>query len=236
MTDQLAEVRESLERGDFNAARRLALCALDQPQDNETRARLAHNLAIATHRAGDDAEALSILTEHVALFERAPLIVQANVHNERGIILYHLSKSAEARAEYERAASLYEAAGDDLRRAASLNNLALLYAEAREFKEAHRSVRAAREIWTKAKDTPRIAQALDTLARILLLEGRTGEAARANMLALLLLRGSDHQGRVRQVRATYRAILQVQQPEHSTVSETPTPSNPARDPRRARAP
>jgi tetratricopeptide (TPR) repeat protein len=236
MTDQLAEVRESIERGDFNAARRLALCALDQPRDEKTRARLTHNLAIATHRAGDDAEALSILTENAALFERAPLIIQANVHNERGIILYHLHRPAEARAEYERAASLYEAAGDDLRRAASLNNLALLHAEAREFKEAHRSVRAAREIWTKAKDGPRIAQALDTLARILLLEGRTREAARANALALFILRGSNRQGRVRQARATYRAILQVQQPEHSRVSETPTPSNPARDPQQTRAP
>jgi tetratricopeptide (TPR) repeat protein len=236
MTDALLRVRESIEQGNFKEARALAVSALAQAEDVELRARLTHNLCIAMHRAGDHLDALSLITLNLSLFEDAPLVVQANVHNERGIILYHLHQPAEARAEYEIAVRLYEAAGDNLRRAASLNNLALLYAEAREFKEAHRSVRAAREIWTKAKDTPRIAQALDTLARILLLEGRTREAAWANVLALLLLRGSNHQGRVRQARATYRAILQVQQPEHSTVSETPTPSNPARAPQQTRAP
>jgi tetratricopeptide (TPR) repeat protein len=238
MIDQLGQIREEIARGNFNNACRLARHALDQLQDEDTRARLTHNLALATHRAGRNHEALSILTDNASLFEHAPLIVRANVHNERGIIFYKLGRDNEARAEYERAARLYEVAGDNPRRASALNNLALCHLRAGRHREAHKRAAESRRLWESAGDRPRVSQALDTLARILLAEGRYKEASRAILRARALLLGTHHSARRHTVEETRRAIQRAQT-DKRRVRFNQKPTRALRrtvQPQRARAP
>jgi tetratricopeptide (TPR) repeat protein len=165
MTEQLTEVRESIERGDFAEARCLALCALDQPQDQETQARLTHNLALATHRAGDSLEALRILIESATLFEKAESTIRGNYHNELGIVRYNLRQIDTALLEYKTACQFYEEAGDDLRRASTLNNIALVLKDAGRFREAHQHINEARRILERA-GSERVREVLDSHSAI----------------------------------------------------------------------
>jgi tetratricopeptide (TPR) repeat protein len=197
MTEQLTQVRESIERGDFAEARRLCLCALDRAQDIELLARFTHNLALATHRAGDSLEALRILVESATLFEMAESVIRGNYHNELGIVRYNLRQMDAALLEYKTACQFYEEVGDDLRKASTLNNIALVLKDAGRFREAHQYINEARRILERAGDTSRLGEILDSHA----------------------------------------AIIEAQQSgHHATVSETPTPSNPARDLQQTRAP
>jgi tetratricopeptide (TPR) repeat protein len=189
MTDQLAQVREAIQTGDFVEARRLALIMLDGQLDDETRARLTHNLALATHRAGDSLEALRLLA---GSFESAPREVQANIHNERGVILYGMGRMRESLAEYRAALALYDR--EDQRRASTLNNIALVLKDAGRYREAFRFIAEDRRMLA---DSPRLCEVEDS----------------------------------------YQTIIEAQQSgHHVAVSETPTPSNPARDPQQTRAP
>jgi tetratricopeptide (TPR) repeat protein len=146
MMDQLTEVRESIERGDFAEARRLCLCALDRAQDIELVARFTHNLALATHRAGDSLEALRILVESATLFEMAESTIRGNYHNELGIVRYNLRQMDAALLEYKKACQFYEEAGDELRQASTLNNISLILKDAGRFREAHQYISEARRI------------------------------------------------------------------------------------------
>jgi tetratricopeptide (TPR) repeat protein len=202
------QIRTAIERGNFVEARALALRALVKSQDEETRARIAHNLALATHRAGDSREALSIIDANASSFERAPRIVRANVANERGIILYKLGRVLEARSEYERAVRLYE---DDEHRAAALNNLALCHMRGGRYREAHARAAESRRTWQRGSNRARVAQAFDTLAQILLAERRFKDAARAILRARALLLGTDCPSRLRSIEETRAAIQRAAQ-------------------------
>jgi tetratricopeptide (TPR) repeat protein len=105
MRDQLAQIRNAIQAGDFHEARRLATSMLDGHLSDETRARCLHNLALATYRIGDNLEALRILSESL---ESAPREVQANIANERGVILYGMGRMRESLAEYRVALALYD--------------------------------------------------------------------------------------------------------------------------------
>jgi tetratricopeptide (TPR) repeat protein len=159
MTDQLAQIRDAIQTGDFVEARRLATSMLDGPLSDEKRARCLHNLALATHRAGDSLEALRILSES---FESAPAIVQANIHNERGVILYGMGRMRESLAEYRAALALY--GRDDQRRASTLNNIALILKDAGRFKEAFRFIAEARRMLA---DSPRLHEVEDSYQSII---------------------------------------------------------------------
>jgi tetratricopeptide (TPR) repeat protein len=159
MTDQLAQIRNAIQTGDFIEARRLALSMLDGHLSDETRARCLHNLALATHRIGDSLEALAILTQG---FESAPAIVRANIHNERGVILYGMGRMRESLAEYRAALALYDR--DDQRRASTLNNIALVLKDAGRFKEAFRFIAEARRMLA---DSPRLCEVEDSYQTII---------------------------------------------------------------------
>jgi tetratricopeptide (TPR) repeat protein len=163
----IAQVRESIERRDFIEVRQLALSALNQAQDGETRARLIHNLALATHRAGDSAEALAILTGNASLFESVSPAIKGNYHNELGIVLYNLGRTKEAIAQYRVALDYYEQAGTDAPRASVLNNLALCLKDAGRFREAHQHIQAARRILERAGATHRLAEVSDSYSTII---------------------------------------------------------------------
>jgi tetratricopeptide (TPR) repeat protein len=167
MTDQLTQVRESIQQGDFQEARRLCLCALDQPQDIELAARFIHNLALATHRGGDSHEALRILVESATLFEMAESTIRGNYHNELGIVRYNLRQMDAALLEYKMACRFYEEAGDELRRASTLNNIALVLKDAGRFREAYQHISEARRILERAGDTSRLGEILDSHAAII---------------------------------------------------------------------
>jgi tetratricopeptide (TPR) repeat protein len=150
----------------------LALCALDQPQDQETQARLTHNLALATHRAGDSLEALRILVESATLFEMAGSAIRGNYHNELGIVRYNLRQIDTALLEYKTACQFYEEAGDDLRRASTLNNIALVLKDAGRFREAHQHINEARRILERA-GSERVREVLDSHSAIVVAQAES---------------------------------------------------------------
>jgi tetratricopeptide (TPR) repeat protein len=167
MTDQLTEVRESIQQGDFQEARRLALCALVQPQDQETQARLTHNLALATHRAGDNAEALRILVESASLFENTGPTIKGNYHNELGIVLYNSGHIDKAVIEYRKAIEYYRQAGNEAYRAGTINNLSLAMKDAGRYRAAYLYNRLARRILDRAQDARILADVLDSHSAII---------------------------------------------------------------------
>lgn len=167
MIDRLAQIRELIAQADYEEARRLALSGLDQSQDDETRARLIHNLALATHRAGDNPEALRILAENEAVFEIAPPLIRGNYHNELGIVLYNAGEIDRALVQYRKASEFYAQAGNESYRASVFNNISLALKDAGRVGEALLYNRKARQILTRTRDERLLADALDSYSIIL---------------------------------------------------------------------
>jgi tetratricopeptide (TPR) repeat protein len=178
-----AETRNALavcywREGHYAKASRELRLALELSFNDEMKARVIHNTAMAAHYDGRADEALSILDQHASLFEKASLIVRGNYHNERGLILWRMNRFSEALAEYRTSSDIYEQASQDARRATVKNNIVLCLLDIGETSEARCVLREVRGIYEQEQDREGLAMVLETEARILLSEGKTKEAAR----------------------------------------------------------
>jgi tetratricopeptide (TPR) repeat protein len=168
----------------------------------ETLARLIHCAAIIERVAGNCDKALALLQEHAELFKNlTSAFVKGNYHNELGIILRRLAQTTgnadlrdTALIEFTAATVFYEEARCSRLKAATENNLGLLYADARLFKEAHKHLATARRIYQSVSDKTRAAQVDDSNARVYLQEGKYKEARESARRAVEVLRdGEDAQ-------------------------------------------
>lgn len=242
-TEKLAEAQMELghcywREGAFNEARVWLKEALSRLPDKVgdvkavTLSRLA-TVEKVTNRLND---ALHLLMEAAPLFEASSNhTLKGRFHNEYGTVLKNLG-AAERRDDYidraliEYAASSYhfEQAGHTRYHACVENNLGMLFGTAGKFDEAHEHLDRAQALFTRLKDKVHIAQVDETRAKVLLKEGRLGEAEKIARCAVHTLETGGEQslyaealtthgitlarlGRFQQARLTLQTALVVAQ-------------------------
>lgn len=172
--------------GAHDEARALLSDALELlgPTDSELKARTVQCAAIVEFWAGRHEDALRQLTEHASLFAKVTNnFVKGGYHNDLANVLTALARSQNrddlrdrAILEFTAASCHFELSGHVSYQAYVLNNLALALMDAGKFEEAHEHLRRARRLYTGQKDKFSVAEVDDTTARVLLAEGKTGEA------------------------------------------------------------
>lgn len=180
-TDDLNEARDCLKEA-------LSLLSID----SELKAKAILRLSIVEHSAERDQKAFRILTKHAPLFHRL------NNHTLKGCYFTTLGNRLENLAEIgprgdyiDRALIEYAAASYHLELAEHRpylanveTNLGYLYFKINRYDEATEHLDRARRIYVSIKDTGTAAQVDETRARILLEQGRIGEAERVILSAV----------------------------------------------------
>ncbi len=150
----------------------------------ETRARALLKLTTVVWTAGRPDEALRILSENAALFERLANHTTTGVfHSQFALVLTALANS-ENRSEYfQRAVTEYKEADRHFRlasnpvfRADVKNNVGFLLSKLSRFKEAHKYLDEARRLFLSFRDKARAAQVDETRAQVFIAEGKWKEA------------------------------------------------------------
>jgi tetratricopeptide (TPR) repeat protein len=171
--------------GELNEARTMLHEALKKLTiEGNTRARALLKLTVVECSAARYHEALGILTENAALFQRVTNhTTKGTYHTEFAIILRSLA-TAEKRDEYfQQAISEYKQADREFKlarnvvfRAAVKNNVGFLLYKVGQFKEAHKYLNEARRLTASFKDKARIAQIDESSAQVFIAEGKPKEA------------------------------------------------------------
>jgi CheY-like chemotaxis protein/tetratricopeptide (TPR) repeat protein len=174
--------------GAYDEARVIYEDALREvPQDeHELKAKILLRLAIVESCSQRYNDALRILTDSALLFERAQSdLLKGKFHNELGNALHVLSRSERrteyldrAIIEYTAASHHFELSGNVSHRALAENNLGFLLSVAGRYDEAHRHLNRARALFEQVGEKGRIAQVDDARARVMLKEGKVGQAMR----------------------------------------------------------
>jgi tetratricopeptide (TPR) repeat protein len=166
--------------------------------DDEVRAKALIRLAMVEFSESRMNEALQILIDNAAVFERsANHTLQGSYHNNLANLWEQLGK-AESREDYtDRAFIEYAAASYHFEQAEHQsylanveNNLGYLYFKAGKYKEAHEHLDRARRIVLSLKDKYILGQFEETRARVFLSEGRNAEAEKTARASVELLEQS----------------------------------------------
>ena len=110
-------------------------------------------------------------------------VLEGAALNRRGLLFREEGRGEDAREDLERALALFIEAGDARRRAASINNLALLQQDRGELMAAQQSYEKALNVLGAVSDPGpmldgQAANMLDNLARLEMIQGRLGPARR----------------------------------------------------------
>jgi tetratricopeptide (TPR) repeat protein len=171
--------------GELNEARIMLREALEKlTTEGDTRARALLKLTVVECSAGRYHEALGILTESAALFQRlSNHAVKGVYHSELAIIHRNLSASEKreeylrrAICEFEKADQEFKLARNPVFRADVKNNVGLILFNLSRFEEAHKYLDEARRLTASFKDKARIAQIDESSAQVFLAEGKPKEA------------------------------------------------------------
>ncbi len=206
-TKKVAEAQTDLavcywREGAYDEARDVLKDALSRLSvDSELRAKAVMRSAIVERSAARYKDALRILTRNASLFEKVKShTIKGGFHNVLAGVLEDLGASEKRQAyidrafvEYTAASFHFEQAGHKIYRANVENNLGFLFFKAGRFKEAHRHLGYARRLLMYLKDSSGVAQVNETRARVLLAEGRNGEAERVARAAVRTLENSGQQ-------------------------------------------
>ncbi len=187
--------------GEFNEARIMLREALQKLMtEGDTRAKAILKLTTIEWTSGHYFEALTILNNNAALYEKTPNhTTKGAYHSQIAIILRNLA-TPDNRSEYfKRAINEYKEADihfklarNPIYRADVKNNVGFLLFKLSRFKEAHRYLDEARRLTTSFKDSSRTAQIDETRAQVLIAEGKVKEAeAVARKAASALARSSN---------------------------------------------
>lgn len=189
--------------GAFEEARVVLRAALEglAPDDAEQRALTLTRLAIVELSAGCGRAAVELLAEAAPHVEAcASDIIKGNFHAERANAFVALANAGDAemldRALVEHTAASYhlEQAGHTRYLANNENNLAILFNRIGRHEEARRHLARARTLHASLKDAVIVAQCDETLARVLVAEGRFDEAERVALAAVRVFEEGDRQG------------------------------------------
>lgn len=203
--------------GGFNEARVLLKEALDQLNDEDlnlkavTLSRLA-TVEKVTNRLSD---ALTLLVKAAPLFKASDNhTVQGRFYNEYAQVLRKLGDAERrndyidrALIEYTAASIHFEDAGHTRYQACVENNLGFLFGTIGKFPEAHRHLDRAQALFTSMKDSVHTAQVDDTRARVLLAEGRVGEAEKIVRGAVQALERGGEQSLLAEALTTHGIVL-----------------------------
>lgn len=202
---KVAEARADLgvcywREGAYEEARVVLRAALEglAPRDAEQRALALIRLAIVEVSAGCHRPAVEALEEAAPHVEACGSeVLKGNFHSERANAFLSLADAGDAgmldRALVEFAAASYhlEQAGHTRYLANNENNLALLFNRVGRNEEARRHLARARKLHAALKDAVIVAQCDETLARVLVAEGRFDEAERVALSAVRVFEDGD---------------------------------------------
>jgi tetratricopeptide (TPR) repeat protein len=169
-------------------------------ESTEQRAQTLLRLAIVESSATRYNDALRLLLDAAPLFDRSENHAKRGTfHMELAVVLEFLARderredySDRALVEYAAASYHFEQAGHTRYRAAAENNYAYLLFKRERFAEAHEHLDCARQLFISLKDATHAAQVEETRARVLVAEGRFGEAeAAARGAVRVLARGGE---------------------------------------------
>jgi len=172
-------------------------------------------LAIVERAAKRFHDALRIHIEAVPLFKKSRNdSLKGKFYNGFGFLLWNLG-TAERRddyidralIEYTAASIHFEQAGHARYQACVENNLGLLFGTIKKFPEAHKHLDRAQALFTSMKDSVHTAQVDDTRARVLLAEGRVGEAEKIVRGAVQALERGGEQSLLAEALTTHGVVL-----------------------------
>jgi len=188
--------------GELNEARTMLHEALKKlTLEGTARARALLKLTTVEWTAGRYYEALGILDDNAALFQRVRNhTVKGSYHTEYAIILRNLATAEnredyfhQAIKEYDAADHQFKLARNPIFRASVKNNVGLLLYKLSRYKAAHRYLDEARRLSVELKDKARTAQFDETRAQVFIAEGKYKEAEAVAFRAALALEKSGHQ-------------------------------------------
>jgi CheY-like chemotaxis protein/tetratricopeptide (TPR) repeat protein len=191
--------------------------ALDRLPDNagDVKAITLLRLATVERSAKRFHDALKICTEAASLFQESfNHAHRGKFHNQFGFVLMNLG-TAERRDDYidraliEYAAASYhfEQAGHARYQACVENNLGLLFGTIKKFPKAHEHLDRAQALFTSMKDSVHTAQVDDTRAKVLLAQGRVGEAEKIVRGAVQALERGGEQSLLAEALTTHGLVL-----------------------------
>jgi CheY-like chemotaxis protein len=226
---------ESLQEGTkvAEALTELAYCYWREGASDEARATLqsalglltdkdAYQKAVALLRLGlvessatRLGDALRIFTESAPLFEAIDNhALKGKFHNELATVLENLGRAERredytdrALVEYSAASFHFEQAGHQRYLSFVENNLGFLFFTIKRFAEAHEHLDRARYISVSLEDIMHAAYVDETRARVLLAEGRVGEAERVVREAVRVLEKGDEKSLLAEALTTHGTAL-----------------------------
>ncbi|HEX8557705.1 MAG TPA: tetratricopeptide repeat protein [Pyrinomonadaceae bacterium] len=171
-------------------------------EDCELKGLVLVRLVIVEIAAGRHDVALALLEEAAPLVEASGSeLLRGRFHSERAIALCGLAGAGgddsdaldRALVEYAAASYHFEQAGHTRCHASNENNLALLFNSIGRHEEAHEHLARARALHAALGNHLSVAQCDDTLARVLITEGRFEEAEGASASAVRVFEDGDRQ-------------------------------------------
>ena len=204
---KVAEARTDLgvcywREGAFEEARVVLRTALEglAREETEQRALALTRLAIVELSAGFNRAAVELLAEAAPHVEAcASDILKGNFHAERANAFVAMADAGDTemldRALVEHTAASYhlEQSGHTRYLANNENNLAILFNRIGRYEEARTHLARARKLHASLKDAVIAAQCDETLARVLVAEGRFDEAERVAHSAVRVFEDGDRQ-------------------------------------------
>src|SRR6266849_3512357 len=211
----------------------LAVCYWREGGYDEARIHLANALNLVCNRDSDVKALLLIragivevwalrLNEALRFYnEAAPLVersedhaLKGSFHTEFGLVFRRLATPDNretyldrALVEYAAASFHFERAGNTRYLARVENNLGFLYFTIGQYKDAHKHLDRARQLFLSLRDVGTVAQVDDTRARTLLAEGRIVDAERVIRASVKTLERGDHQALLAEALTTYGVVL-----------------------------
>ncbi|PYS89294.1 MAG: hypothetical protein DMF64_18155 [Acidobacteria bacterium] len=192
-----------------------ALKKLKNNDNSELRAKILIRRAMVEVYSGRHNDAFRILTSAAPLFEKSiNHALKGKFHLDLGCVLTVLGKSEHrqdytdrAILEYTAAAYHLEQAGHTRYRARTENNLGFLLYNIGRYADAREHLNHARRLFLDLKDTGSVAQVDETLARVLLAEGKVHVAARVIDGAVRTLSKGGEQGLLAEALTTQGHVL-----------------------------
>lgn len=187
--------------GELNEARIMLYEALRKlPTQGTTRARALLKLTTVEFSSSRYHEALRILTDNEALFQRlVNRTFRGIYHGQMAIALCNIAKSEkrddytkQAIGEFQKADKHYKAAHNRVFRADVKNNVALLFSDLSRFTESHRYLDEARQLMLRFRDKARTAQIDESRAQVFLAQRKPKQAEEVARRAATALRKHGH--------------------------------------------
>jgi tetratricopeptide (TPR) repeat protein len=202
--------------GENDEARDLLKTALSSlPQDCELKAKAVVRLAIVELQETDYEEALSILTDYEALFQKInSQTLKGSYYVTRGNAFEKLWETEtrtecldRALVDFAAASYHFEQAEHRSYLATVENNLGLLYFTISRCDDAHTHLDRARRVLTSLKDVTGVAQVDETRACVFLKQGRLAEAERVARAAVRVQEQGDRHALLAEALTTHGRSL-----------------------------